>query len=253
MFKTLAAASLILLGDGLANGQDVSDSPAFDVASIRRADPSSRAPIDFRLAPGGRLTITNLPLDVLIREAYTVKRYEFSSMPDWITSDRFDILAKAEGDPSRDQMMRMLRTLLEDRFHLKTHRERKEGTVYALVVARSGPKLTPPQNVGETFFRTTREGPSTAPGVSFVLYGRTVSVARLAGQLSEILERPVLDRTGIRTDFDFRLAYAAHAAAADSIPSLFTAIQEQLGLKLESQRGSVEIFVVDHAEKPSGN
>jgi len=228
--------------------------PAFEVASVKPSDPAARQGLDLRVLPGGRLHVTNLTARVLIREAYGVKLYQVSGGPSWLDSDRFDIEAKAEGDPSRDQMMAMLRTLLEDRFQLKVHRENKEGSVYALVVIKGGSKLKEPKADDQpAFVRFGRTGAASEKALTYVMWGHKASVMLIAERLGGELEKPVLDRTGIRGEFDFRIEYAADDAHPENGPSLFTAIQEQLGLKLESVKGSIETLVIDHAGKPSAN
>lgn len=224
---------------------------AFDVASVKPAGPANRG-ADFRIYPGGRLRITNLNLDVIVREAYAVKHYQIAGGPAWLKTDDFDIDAKAEGDPSRPQMMAMLQTLLADRFKLKVHRETQEGNVYALVAAKGGPKLTA-STAGESYVRLYRNTPIDQVGVDYTIAGQKATVALIAERLGDMeLGRPVLDRTGIKGEFDFKLRYAIDDNP-DTGPSIFAAIQEQLGLKLEAAKGPVEILVIDKAEKPSGN
>jgi uncharacterized protein (TIGR03435 family) len=228
--------------------------PAFDVATVKL--PGPREPLDIRTSPGGRLTVTNLRLKDVISQAYGVKYYQISGGPAWLDTERFDIEAKAEGDPSHDLMMRMLQTLLEDRFQLKVHREMKEGAVYTLTVSRGGSKLTEaaPLKDGERAnVYSGRTGSGNAPAISYWKQGRRASMAMLATALEETLHRPVQDQTGIKGDFDFKFEYAADETNPGEFPSLFTAIQEQLGLRLESAKGPVEMLVVERAEKPSGN
>jgi uncharacterized protein (TIGR03435 family) len=153
-------------------------------------------------------------------------------------------------------MMRMLQTLLEDRFQLKVHRETREGAVYALTAVKDG-KLTEAAPLNADRERAGvfmgRTGSPNASAISYWRQGRHASMAMLAARLEETLRRPVLDQTGIKGDFDFRFEYAADETNPGEFPSLFTALQETLGLKLESTKGPVETLVVDRAEKPSGN
>src|SRR5450755_783521 len=113
----------------------------FDVASVK---PATGNTADFRVYPGGRLHVVGLTVNVILLEAYGLEHYQITGGPAWLGTDRFDIEAKAEGDPTKAQMMAMLQALLADRFQLKVHRESKEGNVYALVVGKSGHKLQPP-------------------------------------------------------------------------------------------------------------
>ena len=205
------------------------------------------------MAPGGSLTVTNLTLQTLVQEAYGVKRYQIAGGPKWLDSDRFDIAAKAEGDPNRKQMMAMLRTLLADRFQLKARRESREGNVYALVVAKNGARLKEPASGDQSFIHLARFDPPERPTLTYVLYGQKTSMPLLAERLAGELSAPVLDRTGIKRDFDFRLEFAYDESQPDSGPSIIGAIQEQLGLKLEPAKGPVETLVIETAAKPSGN
>jgi uncharacterized protein (TIGR03435 family) len=225
--------------------------PAFDAASVKPADPSARRGMDFRTA-GGRLVSTNWTLDLLVREAYGVKYYQITGGPAWFNSDRFDIEAEAPGEPSHDQMMAMLQTLLADRFKLKVHRESKEGTVYALTEAKGGHRLKPAKDGDPSFIRTYRKTPPSEPGVSYYQLGQNASLAQLADTLTNLMRAPVTDRTGINGAFDFRFDYGTDDAPPEAGPPVVTAIQD-LGLKLEKQKGPVEILVIDHAEKPSSN
>lgn len=223
-------------------------SPSFDVASVK---PATGPVADFRVLPGGRLHITGLTLNIILRQAYSVEYYQLTGGPAWLETDRFDIEAKAEGDPTKAQMMTMLQALLADRFQLKVHRESKEGNVYALTVAKNGPKLGPP--TGErSYISTIRYDPPTEPGIHYALDGKKASLAMLATQLANQLHRPVIDRTGIAGEFDFKVVFAI-GDDPDAGTPLTTAVQEQLGLKLEAAKGPIDTLVVDHAEKPSVN
>ena len=250
MIRTIGGAALAMVAVASLFGQPVAPPPAFEVASVKRADPNKRV-VDFRTYPGGRLEMTNLTLKTILQEAYGIKYYQLSGGPAWLDGDRFDIVAKAAGDASRAEMMPMLQTLLADRFQLKVHREPKEGNVYALVIGKNGPKLKG-SNEDKSSVRLMRQEPPDQPGVHYSLVGQKVSLAVIAENLAGALARPVQDRTGIKGEFDFRLDYSINNDP-ESGPSLFSAIQEQLGLKLEATKGPIETLVIDHVEKPSGN
>ncbi len=181
----------------------------------------------------------------LIEWAYDV-RTEFT-VPDWAGEggDRYNIEAKSGGVVSPAQCRLMTEALLEDRFKLKSHRETKEMPVFNLVLAKSGSKLTPATADGQ-------------PGDGVWQRGQRVSTRgwelwMLAGILQSIpgVGRPVIDKTGLKGLFEFRLDYAVRPD--EDRPDIFRALQDQLGLKLESSRGPVEFFVIDHMEKPSEN
>ncbi|HEY4364738.1 MAG TPA: TIGR03435 family protein [Bryobacteraceae bacterium] len=245
-------AVLAVMLSWIAYGQ--SATPAFDVATVKLADP--REPLDIRTSPGGRLTVTNQPLKNMIKQAYGVESYQISGGPAWLDTERFDVEAKAEGNPDHAQVMRLFQTLLEDRFQLKVRRAQREGAIYALTAARGGPKLTAAAELktGERAgVFNGRTGAPTATALSYWKQGRHATIAMLANSLEGTLGRPVRDRTEIAGEFDFRFEYAADELSNGDFPSLFTAVQDQLGLKLESTRGSVETLVVERAEKPSAN
>ena len=204
------------------------------------------------MLPGGRLEVTDLTLGILIREAFGVKRYQISGGPKWLETDRFDISARAAAESSRDQMMLMMQGALVERFMLAVRRETREGNVYVLVAAKSGPKLKR-SDADQSFVRLYRNTPPELAGVSYSITGQKVSMALLAERLGELqLGRPVLDRTGIKGEFDIKLDYAIDDNP-ETGASIFTAIQEQLGLKLQAAKGPVDMLIIEHAQKPSAN
>jgi bla regulator protein blaR1 len=227
--------------------------PKFEVASIKPADPNLPG-FGIRTAPGGRYIATGVTVKFLIAQAYGVMEFQVSGGPGWIANERYEINAKQESglENKPGQMALLLQGLLADRFQLKLTHETKELPIYALVVAKGGSKLKE---------NTVEGGMSMGPRMITV---KGMGIGSFTKQLSQQLGRPVLDRTGLTSRYDFKLEWTPDSAptfeakegapAVDSTaPSLFTALQEQLGLKLESTRGPVEILVIDHAEKPSEN
>jgi len=252
MIRFLLAINIAGFAPAGLFAQSAPTAPVFDVVSVKPVAVDAREPLDFRTYPGGRLKITNQTVKIILREAYGIKGYQLSGGPAWLYAERFDIDAKAEGGLSRAQMMAMLQTLLADRFALKVHRESREGNVYALVVAKDGPKLKE-STAKDSYIRLIRNTPLELPGVSYTIGGQKASMARFAERLADMeLHRPVLDRTGLTGDFDFKVNYAIDDNP-ETGPSIFAAIQEQLGLKLETTKGQIETLVIDHVEKPSGN
>ena len=192
----------------------------------------------------GQLTLRNASLRECIELAYGIldKHYALSG-PTWLDSDRYDIIAKASSTTPKEQLLLMLRKLLADRFHLKVHRERRSVRVYALVVVRGGPKMKAASGVDSNF--TFGTGHVAASELSMAEFAD-----RLGGPVFQ-LGYPVIDSTGIRGTFDFTLDWSSGDAAVEPLarPSLFTAIEEQLGLKLRSEKSMIDIWVVDHAER----
>lgn len=269
-------------------------SPSFEVASIKSHPPGDNTS-RFGGPDASRFVATNDTVKSLIVFAYHVENFQVSGGPSWIADDKFDIDAKVEDSLAEqmrklpllqqsDQMRLMVRSLLADRFKLSVSHVTKELPVFALVVAKGGPKLTeaappdaqnnsnpedPPANAGA-------QGRNMRPGqVNFSARDGQVSVAAkatpirdLATMISRQLRRPVLDQTGLRGTYDWTLQWTAGAglgggplalapesgdAPNSSGLSIFTALQEQLGLRLESAKGPVDTIVIDHIEQPSEN
>jgi uncharacterized protein (TIGR03435 family) len=191
------------------------------------------------------VTITNDSLKDLIKVAYGLKDFQIAGGPRWIDTDRYDIVAKAttRGDISDRELRPLLQSLLADRFKLRTHSEKREAAAYSLVIAKTGPKLI--EHTG------TKESSSNTANGS--LRATKATAAALASTLSRILDRPVTDDTGLKGDYDYKLQWAPDEQPDSPLPSIFSGLQEQLGLKLNSTKTLVDILVIDSAEKPSEN
>ncbi len=217
--------------------------PAFEVASIkptshgRDANGFSRSDADF--PSPGRFVATNSSLDELIRTAYQVKEYQVSG-PAWLDDDEesFDIEAKAAPGTPKAQMRLMLQSLLAERFKLAVHKETRTLPVYRLIQAKGGTRLTPAPEGSKGFSTSSGGGRMEA---------KNVSMADFAYQLARHLNRQVTDETGIPGKFNLTLRFDDREAGER--PDLFTAIQQQLGLKLEAGKAPVEVLVIDHIEK----
>ncbi|HEV8612488.1 MAG TPA: M56 and DUF3738 domain-containing protein, partial [Gemmatimonadales bacterium] len=244
----------------------------FEVASIKPASPTDAGKAGLELLPGGGLRVTNVTLRQLITFAYEVQDLQVSGGPGWLGSERYDILAKPEhsagtsgmaisqGRAAGDRVRQRTRSLLAERFQLVIHKDAREGPVLALVVAKNGPKIQP-----------SKQGEEIPPGTrrsEAQIDARRGTMGMLAAVLANWLRRPVVDRTGLTGNYDYTVKYApdtAGPAARGALggpetnqaditgPSIFSALQEQLGLKLESARGPVEVIVIDRAERPSAN
>jgi uncharacterized protein (TIGR03435 family) len=259
-FVLLAAAALKLAGQEPAPQSNVPPRPAFAVASVKPTDLSLNQAIDMRVLPGGTVTATAVTLKFLITVAYEVENVQISGGPSWLDTERFDIRAKpTEGE--KLQFREMLQSLLEDRFKLQVQRETKATSVYTLTVAKPGsfgPNLTPSQIANCPTQPGTR---ATVPCGGFLLLdgrltGQRVQLAQLTSPLSRMVDRPVVDHTGVTTAFDITLEWAplrAQSNPDNNLHSIFPAVQEQLGLKLESGKEPVPMLVIQHAELPSAN
>jgi uncharacterized protein (TIGR03435 family) len=236
--------------------------PSFDVATIKPSKPDTIGP-GFRIR-GRQFATIATTVDDLVSWAYGLHAKQLVGGPEWLATERFDIEAKPDGEgaPSQDQWKLMVKKLLAERFHLTTHDEKRELSVYALSVAKTGPKLT--KSEGD---------PNTLGGVGFRAPGNftasNATMADFAGAMQAVaLDRPVIDRTGLTGRWSFSLKWTPDDSQFRALPSrafppppegetapppLFPAIQEQIGLKLEAVKAPVNVMVVDKVEKPSEN
>jgi uncharacterized protein (TIGR03435 family) len=290
MLWKMRTLTKLLLTAGIALGQTqpAAKRPEFEVASIK---PSAGSEGRFMgTGRSGSFDAKNIPLKSLIAEAYRVKLFQVSGGPGWIESDGYDITAQRDVDPRAPEnraafealwadLTLRLQVLLEDRCSLKVHLETKEMPVYALTIAKNGLKLEP-----SSCEIVDLEHPAAAPapgkprpkycgnsgtsrnGLNMVMTGYGVGMSDLVRWLSNATSRTVIDRTGYTAEFNAKVEWTPDAgmppAGHDAMPStpsdttgptIFTALQEQLGLKLESTKGPVEVLVIDHVEKPSAN
>lgn len=237
----------------------------FEVASVKPMEPAmgGMMRVEIQMAPGGRFIAKGLNLKMLIQQAYNVRDFQISGAPSWAATDRYEINAKAaDANVTRDDMKPMLQALLADRFRLVIRRETKDAPVYELVVAKGGPKLKESESTGE-------RGDRVRMGRGMVDAAQA-GMPTLTNMLSNILGRAVIDKTGLTKRYDFKLEWtpdesqgglirqvhpdAPPAPPVDSSgPSIYTALQEQLGLKLENTKGPVELLIIERVEKPTEN
>jgi uncharacterized protein (TIGR03435 family) len=246
MKALLATAHVTLLSMGLTDAAamrpQTQDHPGFEVSTIKPADPSSPV-MNGTSFSHNRFTATG-PVRFLIKIAYGIQDFQISGGPKWLNTDMFDIDAKSEHPASTHQLLLMLQALLADRFKLILHTEKKDLPAYALVSAHEPMKL-----------REVKDGTETMSMGRGQLSGK-MSIPVFANHLAPIVGRTVLDRTGLTGLFAIKLDWMPDEALPGNEspgPSIFTAVQEQLGLKLESIKGPVEVLVIDHAEKPTEN
>jgi len=251
-----AAVGSILFQTPLLPQAAVTARSSFEVASIKPSTANEPKYYKFNVGDD-RFLGTNISLKDWIKIAWAVTDFEMTGAPQWTASANFDIDAKAERPVrSVDEGFQMLKSLLEDRFILKVHRETKEMPMYALVVGRNGPKMK---------LSADQTGATGGPREIALgrIAGEAMPVSMIAGILTGLSGRRVLNNTGLASRYDVDLRYTPDPGQAlGAIPepadspdeeSLFGALQTQLGLKLESTRGPVEILIVDHVERPSAN
>jgi uncharacterized protein (TIGR03435 family) len=268
MILRISLAALAISTAALLAQSPTTPRPKFDnfeVATIKPTDTSQ--PGRYIIMQGNnRFVEKAYTLKLLIAAAYDLNPRTISGGPSWIESDHYDIVAVTPGDvrPTRDEQMSMLRTLLTDRFQLTFHREPKVFSIYEIELAKSAKS--------ESKLKETTAAPSdphtVGPGVVYpqriVLPARNATIADLASLLQRaIVDRPVVDKTGLTARYDFDLEWAPDEtqfggdvpkASADAPASpLFTAIQEQLGLRLVATRGPIDTLIIDKAERPSAN
>lgn len=234
--------------------------PSFEVATIKPSKPGR--PGKAFTVRGRRFITINTTLIDMMTFAYRIQEKQIVGGPAWMKTDKYDVLAEpdGEGQPNDNQWRVMVQKLMTNRFQLKFHREKQELSVYAIVVGKHGPELTKsqgdPNGLPSMFFR--------GPGVLPV---RNATMAEFAGLMQNVLDRPVVDQTGLPGRYDFTLTWTPDesqlanlgirvpppANNADAPPGLFTAIQEQLGLKFKATKAPAEVLVIDHVEPPSPN
>jgi uncharacterized protein (TIGR03435 family) len=262
--------------------------PSFAVASIKPSDPGQRGS-SIMNQPGGRMVIKGMPFRALMTFAYGVRDFQISGAPGWATTDFWDMEARAEEgsippltgppDPNTPNPMAIrLQSLLEDRFQLKIHRETRELPIYELSIVKSGLKMKPSED--QTPYQQPERGapppPPIQPGGSMPRFsmrmGRgsmeavAIYVPTIVQAFSSQLGRTIVDKTGLKGLYDLKLQWTPDGPAPvgpggpeaappvdPNGPSIFTAVQEQLGLKLDSAKGPVEVLVIDSVQKPTEN
>ena len=225
--------------------------PSFAVATIKPHDPNfQRQGFD---ATGDRFTIRNESIANLLCFAYSVHPRQIVDAPDSLFHDRWDIEGKTDtpGEPSLRQQQEMVQKLLADRFQLKFHHDRRELSVYAIRIAKGGPKLKPAAN------------PAAEPDQQGNGHGTEQTITYTSADMANFilgeqffLDRPIVDQTGLTGRYDFSIRYTYDEAGTsdpNAPPGIFTAVQEQLGLKFEPVKAPVDVFVIDHVERPSAN
>jgi len=266
-------------------GQAAPPPPSFEVASVKPARPPAGQHVGIFNYPGGRISVSQLTLEMLMSEAFHVQSFQISGGPGWIRNDRYDIEAKPPASskssmanppnrltPLNEEQRQMLQALLADRFQLKVHREIKQGPVYLLVKGKNALKLEAPKDTNRFPWAGSADGgPVMGDGIA----GINISMPELATRLSGSLGRPVLDRTGLKGSFDFEFKDAAADSVTPAVGGLpaggpktgellpddpesrlkYSILMSVrgIGLRLDQGKGPVETIAIDHVEKPSEN
>lgn len=245
---TRAISVSIVLALSLCGDISAQNPASFEVASIKPSQaPQGRGLASLREdinTDPGRLTMTNVALKTAVRWAYKVGVYEISG-PDWLNDVRFDIVAKPPGPVPEDQLRQMLQSLLIDRFRIEAHRESRQLSGYALLVGKNGTKLMPVDGGGE----------GSMTGAALVFEGHKMPISRLADIISSALKTPVRDMTQLEGFYDFKLDLRPYLLDRQpgeplDLPGIaMSALDAQLGLRLEARKFPTDVLVVDHAEK----
>jgi uncharacterized protein (TIGR03435 family) len=243
--------------DAAAAGPTPDRPPAFEVATVKPTPSEAREPAGWFSYPGGRLTITNCTLSQIIQLAFGFDKVQVSGGPAWVEQDEWDIAAKAPADseaaryfpksfksPPAPEALLMLRTLLSERFALKVSQEIRQRPGFALTIGNKPLKLGDAKD--QDAFPAVAFGAKDDPDRALWLRGENASMAQLANRIAGLLRVPVVDETGLKGAYDFKVLYAD----SDSLP---VALQDQLGLKMIAKKIPVEYMTIDHAELPSGN
>jgi uncharacterized protein (TIGR03435 family) len=241
--------------------------PTFEVATIKR-NHSVETDWSFGAQPGGRWRMVNRSIATMIHEAYPTQSRELVGAPAWVISDKYDVIAKGEGNPTRELIRQMLQTLLLERFKLASHVEMQERPVFALVIARNDGRPGPGLQLSKLDCDAVNkarsagrkpDGPMPANGAPPCGWAGNGESIRFGGlplsRLGEAIAgqmdgRVVIDKTGLAGNYEFTLSYSILPPPNDT-PSVFTALQEQLGLKLAPDRAPVQVLVIDRIERPT--
>lgn len=262
MTRTLTFAALLALSLAPCRGQDPAKTPVFEVASITPCKPGTPEPpgehmgmVQFTL-PGGRFRAGATTLKFLIEWAYDIQPSQHSAGPSWMDSERYDIIAKAEGNATDAQQKLMVQALLAERFQLKFHREKKKLPVYVVSAGKAAPKLFPPKDGEVHSIRIMPRSDSDQKVASYHIVATRFSLTQLTDTFARQLGRVFVNETGLDGDFDFAFDLTPDDSRPNPLdPSLLiAAMREQLGLSLKSQDAMVDYLVIDSAERvTSGN
>ena len=260
MRRTVVFLTLLCLPAGYCCGQSLTSLPSFEVADIKPCEPGTPEPPGQRMGmvrytfPGGRFEARATTVTFLVEWAYGLLPSQHSRGPAWMENDRFDIVAKAGGNATDDEMKLMVQALLGERFHLKFHHESREAPVLTLSLGKTAPKLLTPKE-GETHaLRIVPQMDQDQKIVSYHVVATRFSFAQLNQTFARQLERVIVNQTGLEGDFDFTLEFTPDENRPNPLdPSLvILAMRNQLGLTVKADQGPVDYLVIDNVEKVNG-
>ena len=227
--------------------------PDWEVATVKPSDPNDAGGQHINMR-GRYVMFLDTTVEEFLLLGYSVQKSQLAGLPDWAKTEKWDVngVPDTEGAPSLGQLEEMIRRILPERFGLKLHHEQRELPVFALTIAKGGPKITP--NTSDPNGWLNQQN-GTVNGQHYENLKNT-SIAELTQILEFRVDRPVVDQTGLKGRYDFNLRWALDdgtATGANAAPGLFTAIQEQIGLKLEAVKAPADVLVIDKVERPGAN
>jgi uncharacterized protein (TIGR03435 family) len=257
MTKTLTFAALLALSMDHGHCQSMSKAPAFEAASVNPCKPGTPAPPGEHAGmaqfvyPGGRFEAKATTIKFLLEWAYGILPIQHSDGPSWMDDDRYDIFAKADGNPPEHEMKLMVQTLLAERFHLKFHRESKDLPVLVISVGKTAPKLFPAKE-GET--HSLQASPLTGAdqkAVSFHIVATRFTLAQFSEAFARQLGRVIVDETGLKGNYDFTMDLTPDENRPNPLDAslLIAGLRDQLGLALKSQKGPVDFLVIENVDR----
>jgi uncharacterized protein (TIGR03435 family) len=261
MNRALVLAPLVIFLAEHPHCQELPKAAAFEVVSVAPCPPGTPAPVgeDHMMVqltyPGGRFTAKGTTVKYLLEWAYDLLPSQHAGGPGWIESDRFDVIAKAAGNATDDEMKAMVKTLLADRFQLRLHRETRDAPVLILAAGKMPPKLFPPKEGEVHALKITPKMDGDRKVLAYNVVATRFSFLQLNQTFAHILDRVIVNQTGLDGDFDFSLDLTLDDSQPNPLdPSLIvSAMRDQLGLTLKSTRGPVDFLAIDSVERPAAN
>lgn len=258
-FASKAIFALVVFAAAGLHSQEQPTRLKFDVAAIHLAQPGSDRGFIKPLPGGNGYTVQNISVKMMMSVIYRIPSNQITGGPDWFNTTTFNVDAKVDNAHNIDDLHTMFKNLLADRFGLKFHTEKKEGPVYALVIDKSGLKMTPDGSTGGLEIPIVRQSPSKWVGTKVPME----YLCWFIGQQMRSDPRPVIDKTGMTQVYSFKLSFAPELPPGltredllpelQNLPTIYDAVREQLGLKLEPAKGPVDNYVVDQVDQPSAN